>query len=63
MDRFLTVREAGDILRLSIFSVYEMVRDGRLPAVRVGRAIRFRPETLEAWFAAGGHPRSNDRNA
>jgi excisionase family DNA binding protein len=50
----LTVKEAGDILRLNIFSVYAMARDGRLPTLRLGRRIRFRPEELEAWLAAGG---------
>lgn len=53
--RLLTVREAADQLSLSIASIYEMVRAGRLPAVRVGRrggAIRIRPEDLEDFLQA-----------
>lgn len=54
MNRLLTAKEAGHILRLNVFTVYDMARDGRLPTVRLGRGIRFRPEDLEAWLAAGG---------
>jgi excisionase family DNA binding protein len=54
MDRLLTVKEAGELLQLNIFSVYEMARNGVLPSVRLGRAIRFRPEALDAWLASGG---------
>jgi excisionase family DNA binding protein len=54
MDRLLTVKEASDLLRLNIFSVYEMARNGILPSVRFGRAIRFRPDALDAWTGAGG---------
>jgi excisionase family DNA binding protein len=55
MDRLLTVKEGGDLLRLNIFSVYEMARNGCIPSVRLGRAVRFRPEALEAWLASGGN--------
>jgi excisionase family DNA binding protein len=54
LSQLLTAKEAGHILRLNVFSVYEMARDGRLPTVHIGRGIRFRPEDLEAWLAAGG---------
>lgn len=47
----LTVREVADRLRLSIASVYVMIRQGTLIAHRLGGrngAIRIRPEDLEA---------------
>lgn len=33
-------REAATVLDLSLAEVYRMAADGRLPVVRVGRAIR-----------------------
>lgn len=36
----LTVQEAADVLRLSKYSVRALVAEGRLAAVRAGRAIR-----------------------
>jgi excisionase family DNA binding protein len=38
--RFLTVAEVASIMRVSKMTVYRLVHDGRLPAVRVGRSFR-----------------------
>lgn len=46
----LTVAEAAERLRLSAAAIYEMVRVGQLPAVRVGPrkgALRIRASDLE----------------
>jgi excisionase family DNA binding protein len=37
--RYLTPREAADVLRVHPYTVYEMVRQGKLRSVRVGRRI------------------------
>ncbi len=34
--------------------VYELVREGLLPCVRMGRAVAFDPDALERWIADGG---------
>jgi excisionase family DNA binding protein len=47
-ERLLVVKEAADFLRLSERTVWRMIDDGRLPAVRFGRAVRIRPEALAA---------------
>lgn len=44
--------EIARILRVSKGRVYELARQGRLPAVRIGRQVRFREETVEAWLVA-----------
>ncbi len=41
-DRLLTVAEVGQILSLSIFTVYGLASEGRLPRVKIGRCVRFR---------------------
>lgn len=38
-----TVPEVADWLRLTVPRVYELVREGALPAVRIGRQIRIDP--------------------
>jgi excisionase family DNA binding protein len=34
--------------------VYRLARDGRLPAVRIGRYYRFSGAVIEAWERSGG---------
>lgn len=54
----LTVKDAAHRLSLSEASIYDMVRSGRLSAVRLGRrggAIRIRPEDLEQCLQASTH--------
>ena len=38
--RFLTVAEVASIMRVSKMTVYRLVHNGELPAVRVGRSYR-----------------------
>lgn len=37
---FLTVKEVADRLRVSKMTVYRLIQDGSLPAVRLGRSFR-----------------------
>ncbi len=43
----LTVNETADILRVSTRTVYKFVKNGKIPSVRVGTAIRIPKEELE----------------
>jgi excisionase family DNA binding protein len=56
--RFATVREVAALLRVSRMTVYRLIRQGDLPAVRVGRGYRIREEDvdryLEERFTAAG---------
>ncbi|GAA4965801.1 helix-turn-helix domain-containing protein [Kineococcus glutinatus] len=38
--RFLTVAEVASLMRVSKMTVYRLVHNGELPAVRVGRSFR-----------------------
>jgi excisionase family DNA binding protein len=49
-DRLLTVEEAAAFLRVRPATVYEWVRSGRMPCLRLGpRAIRFTKPMVESW--------------
>jgi excisionase family DNA binding protein len=53
--RLLTAQETSALLRVSCQRVYEMARQGLLPAVRVGRCVRFDEVRLRSWLDAGGY--------
>jgi excisionase family DNA binding protein len=46
----LTVKEVGEILRVHPSTLYRLVREGRIPAFRVGTDWRFRKEGIERWM-------------
>ncbi|MHB8870535.1 MAG: helix-turn-helix domain-containing protein [Thermoleophilia bacterium] len=52
MEKLLDIRHVARLLGLSERTTYQMARDGRLPASRVGGRWRFRPEEIERWLAA-----------
>jgi len=39
-NQFLTVKEAADILKLHIITVYELIKANRLHALKLGRTYR-----------------------
>ena len=49
--RFLKVSEVAEILNVSRAHVYNMIADGQMPFVRIGEAMRIRPEDLEDFVA------------
>ncbi len=49
--KILLADEIAQILRVPKGRVYELARQGKLPAVRIGRQIRFREDAVEAWLS------------
>lgn len=45
-EKLLTVREAADRMRVTTQTIYNWVKAGTLPVVRVGRTIRIDPKDL-----------------
>ena len=63
--QLLTIRDVMNITKLGRTKIYELLRDGELPCIRIGRSVRIRRDELEAWLErrrddkrgpAGGHP-------
>jgi excisionase family DNA binding protein len=50
----LTVADVAKILNLHSRSIRRLIADGRLPVVRLGGAVRIRPEAIEELIASGG---------
>jgi excisionase family DNA binding protein len=52
--RLLTVGEVATILRVHPNRVYELASRRAIPAVRVGRLLRFHLTALQGWIESGG---------
>lgn len=52
-EEVLTAEEAAQYLRIHAETLRRKVREGEIPAVKVGRAYRFRKEDLERWLSFG----------
>ncbi|MFD6210204.1 helix-turn-helix domain-containing protein [Peribacillus frigoritolerans] len=48
----ITVQETAAYLGISKDLVYAMAKAGELPAVKIGRRILFRKESLDRWMQA-----------
>jgi excisionase family DNA binding protein len=55
--RFLTVAEVAALMRVSKMTVYRLVHNGDLTAVRVGRSFRV-PETAVQSYLRGAFSRT-----
>ncbi len=51
---FFTPQEISDLLQVSVHTVRRWIRDGDLPAYRIGRLWRIKPGDLDNWLARQG---------
>lgn len=52
-DRFLTVQEVAELMRVSTMTVYRLIKAGDLRAARVGRSYRLREDEVETYLQRG----------
>ncbi len=50
MTKLLTVKEAAEILRVSLPTMYEYINSVGFPALKVGRAWRIPADMFEKWI-------------
>jgi len=48
----LTVNEVADLLRESRMTVYRLIKEGQLKALRVGRSYRLREDDVDEYLSA-----------
>ncbi len=46
----MTVNEVADLLRVSRMTVYRLIKQGDLPALRVGRGYRIREQDVHRYL-------------
>jgi excisionase family DNA binding protein len=49
-QEYLKVPEIAEELRIARSRAYELVADGTIPAVRIGRSVRVSRKELERWL-------------
>ena len=54
-SRLLEAEDVADMLGMTTDWIYREVRAGRLPHIRLGRYVRFRRESIDAWLDACEH--------
>ena len=47
---FLTPHEVSHLLRVSVYTVRRWIKEGNLPAYKVGRGWRIRESDLDEWL-------------
>ena len=50
MQQLLTVADVASLLQLSRVQVYELIKRGGLPSVKINGARRIQPGKLKAWI-------------
>jgi excisionase family DNA binding protein len=60
-SRLLEADDVARYLGMRTDWVYREVRAGRLPHIRLGRAVRFRRDSIEAWLTARERGASSQR--
>ena len=50
MEGPMTVRELSEYLKLDRMTIYKMLKEGNLPAARIGRQWRFFRSDIDAWI-------------
>jgi excisionase family DNA binding protein len=49
--RLLTVNEVADLLRVSRMTVYRLIKEGQMSALRVGRSYRLREDDVDDYLS------------
>ena len=52
----LTVKEVSDLLQIHETTVYKMIREGKIPAFKIGSDWRFSTDLIMRWMAEHSLP-------
>jgi excisionase family DNA binding protein len=50
LEKLIDLKEAADVIRIKPDTLYRWVTTHRIPFIRVGSALRFRPSALQEWI-------------
>ena len=50
MENLLTLREVASMLRLSPKTLYKLLNQGHIPAIKVGSQWRFERDQIKGWL-------------
>jgi excisionase family DNA binding protein len=55
-ENLITIKDAARFLSLSVATVYRLVESRKIPFFRIGSAIRFSQQALQAWLVKCERP-------
>ena len=55
MEQLIDPEAAAKVLGIKTITIYKWVTERKIPFLKVGGALRFRPSTLEAWLQEREH--------
>lgn len=55
-DNVLTIEELSVYLKIPKSTLYKLVREGKIPAQKVGRHLRFLRESIDEWMKRQNEP-------
>ncbi|NIN92366.1 helix-turn-helix domain-containing protein [bacterium] len=58
VQKLMTIKEVADYLRLSKVTVYKMTRQGKIPALKIGKQWRYNKSEIDSWVKQ----KSNDKH-
>lgn len=50
--QLLTIKDVQELTKLGRTTIYEVMRRGELPYIRIGRSVRIRHDALDNWLMA-----------
>jgi len=50
MEEYSTPEEIGKRLKISRVFVYKLIRERKIPSIRIGRAVRIPNDKLQQWL-------------
>ena len=59
--KVLTVKDVADYLDVHPMTVYKHVKDGRIPAFKVGASWRIRKDSIQKWISECEHNRDGGK--
>ena len=49
-ERLLTIDDVAEFLQVNPMTIYSWVRDGKIPAFKIGKVLRFKKSEIDAWL-------------
>jgi excisionase family DNA binding protein len=53
MAKIMTTKEIAKYLRLHTLTINKLSKEGKVPAIRIGRVWRFDKNVIDEWLARG----------
>jgi len=50
MQEVMTAKQLADYLQVNELTVYRKVKEGQIPAIKLGRVLRFKRNVIDKWL-------------